>query len=188
MFALWWFIGSCTQTSDGHHQYNKGQQIIHIKDKKGNHIAKFVWDNNQTVIKTDQNTWKKAAGTSRYEANQNTLLEIQSDGLEITVTSKESSWKVRFLNDTMHVMPQKSAQTLAYQVVQKQTDRFWVYHAGHEVGKTKIKNSIIDVDGYGIDLKIPAQTNSYAYTLLMMYDVPETIRFALMAELLAKGL
>ena len=188
MFAFWLFIGSCTQTSDGHNQYNKSQQIIHIKDKQGNHIVKFVWDNDQTLIKTDQSTWKKTAGNSRYEANQNTLLEVQSDGLKITITSKKATWKIRFLDDTMHVEPQKNVQDLAYQVVQKQTDKFWVYHAGHEVGKTKIKNSIIDVDGFGIDLKIPAQTNSYAYALLMMYDVPETIRFTLMAELLAKGL
>ncbi|OJJ22794.1 hypothetical protein BKI52_00130 [marine bacterium AO1-C] len=184
-----WLGNGCNPSSEGNHQqYAEGQQVIHIKDKRGNHIVRLVWDSENTMIESDQQFWSKPAGSTTYRTEQLPLVEIQTNGLEITATTKVASWQIRFLDDTMHILQLGNSPKVIYQVAQPQTDKFWVYKAGREVGKTKIKNGMIDVDGYGIDLKIPAQTNAYAYTLLMMYDIPETIRFTLMIELLKKGI
>ena len=190
--ALLWLSSGCNPSSgDNHQQYVQGQQIIHIKDKQGNHIVKFSWDDQLTSIETDQKTWKNASTNHTYLWDKRPLITVKSQGLEITATptnAQSTGWQIRFLDNTMQVFSLKHPNKSIYKVVQQKTDKFWVYKSGREVGKTKIKNGIIDVDGYGIDLKIPAQTNAYAYTLLMMYDIPETIRFTLMVELLKKGI
>ncbi len=179
----------CTPSShNNHQQYAQEQQVMHIKDKRGNHIVKLVWDDQTTLIESDQKVWQKSAESQVYLSDKRPFLTVTSQGLHIQVTSHHQpadDWQIRFLDDTMQVL--QTNQSI-YQVVQPQPDKFWVYKSGREVGKTKMKNGLIDVDGYGIDLKIPAQTNAYAYTVLMMYEIPEAIRFTLMAELLKKGI
>jgi len=191
-YSLIWLGSGCNPSSDNNHQqYAQGKQIIHIKDKQGNHIVKFSWDDRLTSIETDQKNWKNTSTNQTYLLDNRPLMTVKSQGLEITVSPTAASatgWQIRFLENTMYVSSLKHPNKSLYKVTQRQTDKFWVYQSGREIGKTKIKNGIIDVDGYGIDLKIPAQTNAYAYTLLMMYNIPETVRFTLMVELLKKGI
>ncbi|EAY30044.1 toxin protein, putative [Microscilla marina ATCC 23134] len=173
------------------------QKVI-VKDKKGNRIVKFIWNEQQVLIQTPEKLWQSKDSialierpTKIYQTPANTpLIETNVKGLDIlakTISPPFSQWRLRFVGDTMQVF-KANQHPPAYWVVQYKLNKYRVYQAGNEVGKTKITNGIVDVDGVGIDLKIPTPTNSYAYTLLMMYQIPKIIRCSLMAELLLKQL
>lgn len=199
---------ACNQnkgSENGQTQQMPEQQKVIIKDKKGNHLVRFAWSGQHMRIKTSRQEWQKTVSTDlpeniTYTGQQNqTLLWLKVKGLDFSIKTLQApgkQWRLRFLGDTMHIFKTNlensaklnNASLSVYKVVQYKLNKYRVYNAHHQIGKTKITSGIVDVDGHGIDLKIPAKTNSYAYTLLMMFDLPEAIRFTLMGELLAKGL
>ncbi|WP_299464796.1 hypothetical protein [uncultured Microscilla sp.] len=205
IFGGWLMLGGilltgCNSASDQRETAYKAHswQKIIVKDKKGNRIVKFTWNERQVLIKTPKKLWQNKDSIALVErpvkiyrtpANM-PLIETSVKGLDIlakTIAPPFSQWRLRFVGDTMQVL-KANHHLPAYWVVQYKLNKYRVYQADNEVGKTKITNGIVDVDGVGIDLKIPTHTNSYAYTLLMMYQIPKTIRCSLMAELLLKQL
>lgn len=186
------FLASCDSASEAHqNQSSNNKRKVIIKDKKGNQLVVFEWDEQVTHIKTPTKQWQQLFTDSSYTSQQQPLVQLKTRGLNFTAqlyNAQQSKWQIHFFDDTMRIAYTQSPSNEVYKVVQRQPDKYWVYHSDREIGKTKISNGVIDVDGYGIDLKIPAHTNSYAYTLLMMFDIPETIRYTFMVELLKRGL
>lgn len=186
------FLASCESASEAHqNQSSNNKHRVIVKDKKGNQLVVFEWDAQMTRVKTPTKQWKKSFTDSSYTSQQQSLIQLKAQGLNFTAQpydSRQSKWQIHFFDDTMQVAHVQSASNEVYKVVQRQPDKYWVYYSNREIGKTKISHGVIDVDGYGIDLKIPAHTNSYAYTMLMMFDIPETIRYTFMVELLKRGL
>lgn len=198
--CLWCCAACSSSPNSGRHRSNAVplQKVI-IKDKKGNRIVRFAWSEQKVWVQTPRLRWQHqdsvallAKATKTYLTPEQTpLVQTHAQGLNILAKLSQkdaSAWQLRFAGDTMQVM-QASNSKSSYWVVQYKLNKYRVYNqAGNEVGKTKITNGIVDVDGFGIDLKIPTHANSYAYALLMMYQIPEEIRFSLMAELLLRQL
>lgn len=198
--CLWGFTACSSSPNGGRHRSNTAplQKVI-IKDKKGNRIVRFAWNEQKIWVKTPRLQWQHqdsvallAKTTKTYFSSEQTpLVQTRAQGLNISAKLPQKAtpaWRLRFAGDTMQVI-QASQPKPSYWAVQYKLNKYRVYNqAGNEVGKTKITNGIVDVDGFGIDLKIPTHANSYAYALLMMYQIPEEIRFSLMAELLLRQL
>lgn len=201
VWLLWGCMLWCTgcSSSPNKNSSNNPTQKVFIKDKKGNRIVRFVWDEYKVLIKTPRLQWQCQDNMALFmqphktyrTPEQTSLIKTHTQGLKISAKLPHSSsplWRLHFVDDTMQVIKTPHHQP-RYSVVQYKLNKYKVYNqAGNEVGKTKITNGIVDVDGFGIDLKIPTHTNSYAYALLMMYQIPEEVRFTLMAELFLKQL
>jgi hypothetical protein len=170
----------------------RGLQKFSINDKQGNTLVSFDLGEAEYVIRFRDRVLmgQRKTGKTTYLDNNGDLLiiaKIRPDKIKLLSGTEEFRWQAKIKDQKVKISKDPEGAN-PFEIKQQDPNHYFIYFEGRELGKTKYKERIIDVDGIGTDLKIPATNNSFAFGLLLLRDIPEVERYILMAELLGMGI
>ncbi|TAF67027.1 MAG: hypothetical protein EAZ55_05015 [Cytophagales bacterium] len=165
-----------------------------IKDKNGATWVQIAINGDDLTVdipnKIKLKGVKKDAEKTKYSDEKGTVVaevKYKDESFKLRTPDGKLLWKVKLSGDKIKISNNEENEN-PYEIKKKDNNNFKIEYQEKELGKTKFSNNVIDIDGIGTDLKVPARQNLFAYGVLLLYDIPETERYILLAELLKKGL
>lgn len=113
-------------------------------------------------------------------------IKYLDDGFEIQNTNKDILWKVLYkYKDEIRVADNKS-MVGAYQLINNKRGKFTVRQAEKLLGDVSYgkKSKQLIIKGSSANLRINTKKNTFAYSILLIKNIPEAYRYVLLNELL----
>ncbi|MDX2303152.1 MAG: hypothetical protein NW226_10145 [Microscillaceae bacterium] len=167
-------------------------QMISIKGESGDEAFSIELNSEEALIKfgkgqkTLTGELKRADKTKYYNEKGDIIAEVKykDESIKLKNTNGDLLWKIKIKDDKIKISNNEEGEN-AFEIKQNENGKYKVKLLEKTLGEAKFKDGKISISGFQ-KYEISAASNTPAYVVLAIKDIPEDLRLVIMAELLKK--